>query len=328
MLSDRFSLLGFGHRSPYILLGLLTQLVCFLILPRIMLPADLNIFFAVAMAAAVSMSLYDTCTDGLAVEVTPEKDRALVQGVMVGARAAGILTALLLGGWLISHHDWSSVFLMVSALGLPALLLNLVNWQTSTGPGSQAFDWSAFRSLVGREALFVAAMGLIYALALDGVLSYLSYHPLAGSVVDVGLVSGLIALSMLGRIAGAVSSAGLTTRFGYRASLALAIGLSALACYGLSLPLGTRGLAAACFLFGFSYGYYTAAYSAVSMALSDPRVAAAMFAVFMMFLNIGIALGQAIGGVIVEAGGFATLAGWMSLLVLLNLLLVRGLRTV
>ena len=59
------------------------------------------------------------------------------------------------------------------------------------------------------------------------------------------------------------------------------------------------------------------------MTLTDPHIAASMFAIFMMFLNIGIGLGQGLGGLMTDALGFQGLAGAMALVGLLNLLLVR-----
>jgi MFS family permease len=155
------------------------------------------------------------------------------------------------------------------------------------------------------------------------VLSFLSYHDDAGALSDIGVVAGLVAISMVGRILGALVSGRLSERLGYRRSLRLAILLSTLACIALSLTAGILVLALACLLLGFAYGYYTAVYSAASMLASDPRIAASMFAVFMIFLNIGVALGQAVGGLVTEVAGFQTLAWLMALVGLFNLVLVR-----
>lgn len=323
LLSDRFSLFGLGHRFPYITLGLVVQCLALLVLPSVALPQDLWLFFVVALCAALGMAMYDTCSDGLAVETTPPQERALVQGVMVGARAAGILCALLLGSYLVERFDWMAVFIMVALFSLPAVLLTLTLWDRGDRVSDTRFSWSAFASLGRHDVLLLAAMGLIYTLALDAVLSYLSYHDNAGALSDIGLISGLVAISMVGRIVGALVSSRLSERFGYRRSMRLAILLSTLACIALSLTAGTLVLALACLLFGFAYGYYTAVYSAASMMSSDPRIAASMFAVFMIFLNIGVALGQAIGGLVTESVGFQGLAWLMALVSLLNLALVR-----
>ncbi len=326
VLSDRFSLLGLGHRSPYILLGLLLQIGCFGWLPLISLPDGLMKFFAVSLLAVAGMALYDTCTDGLAVETTPDNERALVQGVMVGARAAGILLALLLGGWLADRLGWATVFHLVAVLALPALLLSLVFWRRGDRRPAGEFSWGVFRELGRHEVMLVALMGVIFTLSLDGVMSFLSFHPDAFGVSDIGLLSGLVAISMAGRIGGAIVSGRLSDRLGYRRSVGFAVMLSAFTCLGLALQFGAITLALTCLVFGFAYGYYQAVYAAIAMTLSDPRIAASMFAVFMMFLNIGVAAGQGLGGLVTEALGFGGLAVLMSLLGLGNLLLLRYLR--
>ena len=203
---DRYSLFGLGHRYPYIAVGLIVQCMAVLILPSLSLPQDIYLFFLTALCGALGMAMYDTCADGLAVETTPPQDRALLQGVMVGARAAGILCALLLGSYLVQAASWLALFVMITLMSLPALAVTLMLWEREEKAASSVFSWSAFASLLRHDVLLLAAMGLIYALALDAVLSYLSYHDDAGALADIGVVSGLVAISMVGRIAGALTS--------------------------------------------------------------------------------------------------------------------------
>ena len=62
----------------------------------------------------------------------------------------------------------------------------------------------------------VAAMGLIYALALDGVLTFLGDHLKNVLEVSLGNTSLLVALSMVGRIVGALVNSRVTDRVGHR----------------------------------------------------------------------------------------------------------------
>ncbi|MEJ2758415.1 MAG: hypothetical protein P8046_08060 [Anaerolineales bacterium] len=66
MLSDRVNLFGLGHRKPYIVIGLVVQLVCLVIVPFIDPAEQYWTFVAVAFILQMGMALYDTCTDGLA----------------------------------------------------------------------------------------------------------------------------------------------------------------------------------------------------------------------------------------------------------------------
>jgi PAT family beta-lactamase induction signal transducer AmpG len=116
MLSDAVSLFGLGHRKPYILIGLVGTAVVIFEVPYIPIAESLTIYAAVLFLGATSIALYDTCTDGLALDTTPENERGLVEGVMTGARAAGILILLTIGGWLVSAQGWSWYFLGVAVL--------------------------------------------------------------------------------------------------------------------------------------------------------------------------------------------------------------------
>lgn len=86
MLSDRVNLFGLGHRKPYIVIGLLVQFICLLIAPFINPGTQYGLFVAMAFVLQMGMALYDTCTDGLALDTTPEAEQGIVQGIMSGVR--------------------------------------------------------------------------------------------------------------------------------------------------------------------------------------------------------------------------------------------------
>jgi PAT family beta-lactamase induction signal transducer AmpG len=57
-------------------------------------------------------------------------------------------------------------------------------------------------------------------------------------------------------------------------------------------------------IFGFAFGFYETVYFAVSMARTDPRIAAAMFSILMAVANIGTGIGLAVTGSLVDGLGF------------------------
>jgi PAT family beta-lactamase induction signal transducer AmpG len=270
------------------------------------------------------MALYDTCTDGLALDVTPEDERGVVQGVMVGGRAAGILVMLLAGGWIVEALGWPWIFY---AVGLLALLPLPLVWRMKEDPDQmhrQPFQWSAFKAFGRGTVLLLAFLGLVYSLAIDGTYTFLSDHLRDVMQVSIGNVGLLIALAMVGRIIGALSNAWLTDRIGHKQSLWVAIALTSAGSLGLALGGGVTLVAIAGFLFGLAYGYYTSVYAAVAMDFSDPRISASMFAIFMMFINLGTVGGQVMGGILTERLGFNLMCLVMGGVNLLNILFVFG----
>lgn len=322
MLSDGVNLFGLGHRKPYILIGLLTQAIVIFAAPYISVAEGLGAYAALLFVGAVGMALYDTCTDGLALDTTPESEHGLVQGVMVGARAAGILILLVVGGWLAENLGWPVYFLSLVVLTLLPVPLALLVKEDPALMHRQKFQWSAFRAFRRGSVLLVALMGFIYAFSLDGVLTFLSDHLRAAMEVSVGDIGLLVALSMVGRILGAASNGWLTDRIGRRQSLFVAIALAFFACVGLALSGGAGLIGLFGFLFGLAYGYYTSVYAAVAMDFCDKHIFASMFATFMLFINVGTAVGQPVGGRLAADLGFGGMALLMGAVNLINVLLV------
>jgi MFS transporter, PAT family, beta-lactamase induction signal transducer AmpG len=324
MLSDGVNLFGLGHRKPYILIGLTLQSMAMLALASVSPAGNLGGFAALALVASISMALYDTCTDGLALDITPWDERGVVQGVMVGGRAAGILAMLLVGGWIVEALGWQAVFYIVSFLALLPLPLVQRVKEDPDRVLRQPFQWGAFKAFGKGAVLMLAVMGLVYSLAIDGTYTFLSDHLRDVMKVSIGNVGLLIALAMVGRIIGALSNAWLTDRIGHKQSLWVAIALTSLGSLGLALGGGVAMVAVSAFLFGLAYGYYTSVYAAVAMDFSDPRIAASMFAIFMMFINLGTVGGQALGGILTERLGFNLMCLVMGGVNLINVLLVFG----
>jgi len=324
MLSDGVNLFGLGHRKPYIIVGLFIQAAVVLAAPVVPVGEGLELFALVLFVGATGMALYDTCTDGLALDTTPEEERGLVQGLMTGARAAGILIMLIVGGWLAENLGWTAYFWSIVVLTALPLPLVLMLKEDPALMRRRAFHWSAFKSLLRGGAVLLALLGFLQTLSLDGVLTFLSDYLRSVLNVSVGSIGMLVALSMVGRIIGALSNSRITDRIGHRQSLLVAIALTFLACVGLTLGGGVGVVGFFGLVFGVAYGYYTSVYAAVAMDLSDPHILASMFAIFMMFVNVGTSAGQSVSGMLTEAVGFKWMVLIMGAINLMNIPIVVG----
>lgn len=229
---------------------------------------------------------------------------------------------LLIGGWIAEMFGWRWVFYSISIITLAPfgiLLASGIREGDAAIGRRQKFQWSAFRNFLSAEVILLAGAGFVYTISLDGVLTFLSDHLRTIYEAPIGGVGVLVAVSMVGRIIGALSNGWLTDRIGNKQSLIVAIILATIGCLGLAFNLGVGWVGLFAFMFGLAYGYYNSVYAAVAMGMSHPAISASMFAIFMMFVNLGTVGGQSIGGILTESLGFEMMVIIFGLLNLINI---------
>jgi PAT family beta-lactamase induction signal transducer AmpG len=303
MLSDRLNLLGLGHRKPYIILGLLIQAGCLISVPYIHPGSSFGLFTSVAFLLMTGMALYDTCTDGLALDTTPPEDEGTVQGIMVSGRALGVVVVSATLGVLAQLTTWTIAFWTLAVITLlPLPLVFQINEQDR--PRERAFEWEAFRAFGRRQVISLALLGALYSLVINGANEIV--NPFLKEEFGIGyLRAGLYtAVWGVGVVLGGLSGGRLTDRLGHKRSALGALTLSLATILALTAIISPIMAWPLVFLFGLAFGYYETVYFATSMDFTDPRIAASMFAILMAIANIGTGVGLAVGGMLVDAIGY------------------------
>ena len=309
MLSDRVNLLGMGHRKPYILIGLAVQTLTLLAVPAVDPGKKFWLFVGLAFLLQLGMALYDTCTDGLALDTTPEAEQGRIQGFMVGGRAIGTIVAASMVGLLAQKVGWSSVFYTLAALTLLPLPL-VLRVREPQREAAQRFEWQAFSAFKHWPVVASGLFGLVVFLVIVGgnqLINPFLTQELGINLAQAGMVTSLWGVGIvLGSILGAVL---LKRGKDLRGTLAM------MALVSLSLALlavlvrPAVPLAAAIGLvvfFGLAYGSAQTVVFALCMRFVDARIAASMFAILMAFTNVGQGIGMALGGKLADGMGFGT----------------------
>lgn len=318
MLSDRVNLFGMGHRKPYILIGLAIQLLCLLIVPSINLATQYWGFVFLAFMLQMGMALYDTCTDGLALDTTPEAEQGTLQGVMVGGRAFGVVVTASLLGLLADKAGWPWVFYalaILTALALPLVL----GVHEKARPAGETFNWKAFGAFKSWPIAALAAAGLLMFFIING--SNQLVNPFLQKTFQISLSQAGLYTTVwgVGVVIGGVVGGWLLSRIGRRNGVLSTLAFTILAIGLLSITPSQSAAWLIVFLFGLAFGAYQAQYYALSMAFTEKSIAASMYAILMAVSNIGIAAGLSVSGILADALPFRTvfliLAG-MNLLIL------------
>jgi PAT family beta-lactamase induction signal transducer AmpG len=318
MLSDRVNLLGAGHRKPYILIGLVVQAGCLVVVSLVDPAAAYWGFVLLAFVLQTGMALYDTCTDGLALDTTPPAEQGTIQGLMVGGRALGVVIVSAVVGALAQQVSWQAVFWLLAALSLfPIPLVLMV--KEAARPAGRRFDWEAFRAFRGGPVIFLAMLGALYSLIINGANELVNPFLQAEFSIDLSAAGLYTTVFGVGVVLGGLSGGRLTDRLGHPKAVQLALIVTLAAVSALGAILSPAMAWPLVLVFGFAFGAYETVYFAVSMEKTDPRIAASMFAILMAVANIGTGVGLAVSGLLAEALGYRLAFGLIAALNLLSL---------
>jgi len=321
ILSDRVNLLGLGHRKPYIFIGLIVQFLCLVAAPFINPGTHFWGYVAISFTLQLGMALYDTCTDGLALDTTPVEEQGTIQGFMVGGRAVGSIAAATIVGFLAENISWLSVFWGLAVLTLiPVPFMFFVHEKQKDV--EKRFDWSAFKAF-DKRTLLAGLMGLLMFVIILGANQLINPYLEAQFGISLSEAGMITSLWSLGIVGGSFLGGWLMQKYPPKTALVIGVILLSLSLSTLAFLLTPQyGLVLGIFLvilFGVTYGTYQTQYFAAAMRFVDPRIAASMYAILMAFTNVGQGIGMYLSGALADLTGFSTT---FMILIGLNLLIL------
>lgn len=303
MLSDRVNLLKLGHRRPYIVIGLLVQFICLLLVANINPGQHYWTYVAIAFILQLGMAFYDTCTDGLALDITPAHERGILQGFMVGGRSIGVIVAASAAGFIAQRMGWSSVFYFLAILTLIPLPLIFFIKEITRTP-EMRFNWSAFKAFKNKQVIAAAIVGLIVFLVIVGANQNVNPHLTSRFNIDLSTAGLVTTVWGIGCVAGAFLGGFIMDKTGNRNALLLSLILVVPALIFIAFVPSKPLMWAAAVFFGIAYGLSQAVYFALAMKYTQPSIAASMYSILMAVTNIGQGIGLGVAGGLAKSSGF------------------------
>jgi PAT family beta-lactamase induction signal transducer AmpG len=299
ILSDRVSPFGLGHRKPYIFFGLAVQFACLIIAPFIDPKGAYWGFVALAFVLQLGMALYDTCTDGLALDTTPEGEKGTIQAFMVGGRAVGVIVTASVVGLLAERSTWQAVFWLLAGLTLLPLPLVFAAREPAR-PVDRNFDWKAFAAFKKAPVLALAGVGFIFFLIVVGANQLVNPYLQQRFGIDLSTAGLFTTVWGIGVVLGSAVGGLLIDKVGKRNGVRIAMAISVAGVLALAFIPALGWAWPIVVLFGIAYGSYQTVYFALAMAYTEPRIAASMFSILMAVTNVGQGVGLALGGLLAD----------------------------
>lgn len=314
MLSDKVNLFGLGHRKPYILLGLTVQVVCLIIVPFIDPAKYYWGFVAIAFVLQMGMALYDTCTDGLALDTIPEDEQGTIQTFMVGGRALGVVVTASVVGLLAQNVSWAAVFWLLAVFTLVPIPM-VLRVKEAARPVERSFDWKAFAAFKQKTIIALAALGFVFFLIIAGANQIVNPYLQERFNISLSQAGYLTTVWGIGVVLGSVIGGQLIQRVGRKRATWISIAVSVIGILPLAFIPAAWWAWLLVGLFGLSYGTYQTIYFALAMGYTDSRIAASMFSILMAVTNVAQGVGMALSGFLADSA-----MGYMGVFILLALL--------
>ena len=303
LLSDKVNLFGWGHRRPYIFIGLGIQTICLIIVPFIDPGIHFPWFVFIAFMLQAGMALYDTCTDGMAIDTTPPEEEGIIQGFMVGGRAIGTILSATLVGLLANQGDWNYVFWLLAILTLLPLPF-VIRMSEAQEVADREFKWAAFAQFKHVSIILLSVIGFMAFFIIAGVNQVMNPFFTEQLGINLRIAGNVASIWGIGVVLGGMLTGWLIKKFGYERMIFVVILFAAASIGIMSTVQSTELMWLVAFLFGYAYGSYQTTYFALSMGNVDKNVAATMYSIFMAISNIGQGVGMAVIGGMVDNKGY------------------------
>lgn len=322
VLSDRVNLFGLGHRVPYMVIGLVAWVIPIYILGFVHPGTQFYLYLVLVVFASFAAVLYDTTGDALAVEITPETEQPLMQSVMGGSLAVGLILMSPIIGWIAASWGYLWVYLLIALVASMPLYWVLQAKEPPRDAAQTRFEWRAFRTLIRPSFLVFLAYGFLAFIASAGASAIITFYlraQLRAAETQIGVYG---ALDGIGTLLGTLAASWLVARWGRRTVTLVTAGLLSLGALSFSFATSITVVLALGLLWGMVVGLWVTLYRVLCMSRSDARIAGSMFALSIAVGNVGSAVGGAVATSLTDDSGFLAVFRMLALVNLLVLPLI------
>jgi PAT family beta-lactamase induction signal transducer AmpG len=325
LMSDRYPIAEWGHRKPYIVIGLLIASFSFFG-AALTDPAQSFFGFAACIfCASIGVALFDSCTDGLAIDTIDPEQHGSAQAYMVGGRAMGVVALSFVFSRMDLSSGYQTVFVVIALL-LTLPLFWILPMKVSKLTRSHGSQKGLGTELNQPTTLGFLAYAWVYSFLLFGIDGMVTLRLSQNFGASPNLIGEYGSLRGVGSVAGAAFCGWFILSKGRLRAALTSVALLMMAGLGLVVAGSVGFYMSWAPIWGFAWGFQETVYVGLAMGFCPPRYAASAFAVFMAVSNLGTAVGEGVATGLVSQFSIPQimLVGSLSFIVLP--IFVRGFR--
>ena len=301
-------------RKKFVLLGGLTSAISLFIISLVNPANELIIFILILFIGVTGISFLDVSADAWAIETTKEGERGKVNGAMF----TGIFIGMSIGSFLFtqiaSSYGYSSVFIIAGLMILLIILYPLAVKEIKKVVKRKKIYSDLITEFKKKNVqlfcIFAPTAKISGGILLIIIPLYMK-NVLMLDIVHIGLIAAIFPIT---NIFGSLICGSLADSWGRKQTIYLVYFISIFFSAALIFAENGQILAILYGIIGFLFGGAYSSIGAVAMDITNQRIAASQFSVFMALLNIGeVGIGNGLAGIMLDTLGYTRVFLYSSL---------------
>jgi MFS family permease len=283
-------------RKPFIISGGLLTVFCLIILSFLNPGNALIPFVIIDFMSWVGVGFLTISLDALLISTTAETERGKINGTMYAAQNVGLAGGSALLPFIAKTLGYNMVFLTAGFIILPIVLFPLIIKEKKIVKKPQKVGKLLIQEFKKKTILVIAIFAVLVMMSSGMILLIAPIWMDIGLKLDItqiGLVTMLFTIAIaIGSITGGV----LADKLGRKTTIYILISSSIFFTVLLIFTNSWEYFTLIYCIIGFLQGGYSSAVVAIFYDVTNPRIAATQYSIFISLLNLGIIITSTISG--------------------------------
>jgi DHA1 family multidrug resistance protein-like MFS transporter len=283
-------------RKPFIITGGVLSVVSLFLLSFLNPGNALVTFALVGLVGWIGIGFLTISLDALVISTTIERERGKINGAMFAAQNGGLAGGAILLPFIAKTYGYPMVFFIAGCIMLPIVLFPCILLEKKIVKQSQKVGVLLVQEFKKKTIVVIAVFGMLVTMSSGMILLIAPIWMDRGlhlDITQVGLVTMVFTFAIaLGSIIGGV----LADRWGRKTTLYVLLFSSVIFTVLLIFSSSWEYFTVIYGIVGFLQGGYTSTVCAMFMDVTDPRIGATQYSVFISLFNFGIFIAMTISG--------------------------------
>jgi MFS family permease len=283
-------------RKPFIITGGVLTVVSLFLLSFLNPGNALVAFVLIGLVGWIGIGFLTISLDALVISTTIEKERGKINGAMFAAQNGGLAGGAILLPFIAKTYGYPMVFFIAGCIILPIVLFPFILHEKKVVKQTQKVGVLLVQEFKKKTIVVIAIFGMLVMMSSGMILLIAPIWMDRGlhlDITQIGLVTMVFTIAIaLGSIIGGV----LADTWGRKTTLYILLFSSVVFTVLLIFSSSWEYFTVIYGIIGFLQGGYTSAVCAMFMDVTDPRIGATQYSVFISLFNFGIFIAMTISG--------------------------------